>query len=357
MAAMRAGWQMVGPGTMERFEEPAGALPPGHARIRVAGCGVCHTDLGFFYEGTRTRHALPLTLGHEISGFVEDGPPDLVGRAVLVPAVIPCGECAHCADGHGGICTRQVFPGNDVHGGFATRVTVPAQGLCVVPGCTDADAPLGVSGVTLRELAVIADAVSTPYQAAIHAGLGAGELAVVIGCGGVGGYAVQIARAFGAYVIGIDVKPARLAAAEAHGAATFDARTPDLRKVVRAAVKARGWPDARWRIFETSGTPAGQATAWDLLGPGATLLVVGYTREPLQVRLSNLMAFDATARGTWGCLPRHYPDILRLVLDGKIDVRSQTEQRPLDELPAVFEAMHHGRLDRRVVLVPPPELP
>lgn len=354
--AVRTGWQMIGAQEMAPVCEEMGPLPEGYARIRVAGCGVCHTDLGFFYDGVRTRHSLPLTLGHEISGFVEEGPEELVGRAVLVPAVIPCGQCAACREGVGGICGAQIFPGNDVQGGFADRVDVPAEGLCVVPGCTSADQPLGRSGTTLRELAVIADAVSTPYQAVIHSGLRAGDTAVVVGCGGVGGYAVQIARAFGANVIAIDVRAERLEAAAAAGAIPLDAREPDLKKKVRALVKAKGWRADRWKIFETSGSIAGQGTAWDLLGPGATLLVVGFTREASTFRLSNLMAFDATARGVWGCLPEHYPAILLLVLDGKVDVRSQSELRPLAELPSVFETLHHGGLPRRVVLVPPEPL-
>lgn len=354
--AVRNGWQMVAPKEMVPVREEMGALPAGYARVRVAGCGVCHTDLGFFYDGVRTRHALPLTLGHEIAGFVEEGPAELVGQAVLVPAVIPCGQCEACRDGVGGICGKQIFPGNDVQGGFADRVDVPAHGLCVVPGCTKADQPLGASGITLRELSVIADAVSTPYQAVIHSGLRTGDTAIVVGCGGVGGYAVQIARAFGANVIAIDVRPERLAAAAAAGAVTFDAKEADLKKKVRALVKERGWRPERWKIFETSGSTPGQNTAWDLLGPGAMLLVVGFTRDASPIRLSNLMAFDATARGVWGCLPEHYPAILQLALDGKVDIRSQTELRPLSELPAVFETLHHGGLPRRVVLVPPESL-
>jgi 6-hydroxycyclohex-1-ene-1-carbonyl-CoA dehydrogenase len=349
--AVRTGWQMVAPEVSSRVQEDMPPLAPGHARVRVAGCGVCHTDLGFFYEGTRTRHPLPLTLGHEVSGFVEEGPAELVGKAVVVPAVIPCGECEACREGHGAICPRQVFPGNDVHGGFADRLDVPAHGLCVVPGCEGADQPLGASGVTLRELAVLADAVSTSYNAVLHAWVRPGDVAVVVGAGGVGGYAAQIAAALGAHVIAVDTNPARLAALPC--AIGVDARTPDLRKHLRGLVRDHGWRPDRWKLFETSGTPAGQATAWDLLGPGATLVVVGFTRETVPLRLSNLMAFDATARGVWGCLHEHYPAVLRLVLDGRVDVRSHTELRPLDELPHVFSALHHHELSRRVVLVPP----
>ena len=67
--------------------------------IKVAACGVCHTDLGFYYDGVPTRHPFPLILGHEISGTVVeagDGAEDWVGKQVVVPAVIPCGECDAC---------------------------------------------------------------------------------------------------------------------------------------------------------------------------------------------------------------------------------------------------------------------
>src|SRR5690606_20784620 len=101
--------------------------------VEVAGCGVCHTDLGYYYDGVRTNHALPLALGHEISGRVVEAGADALywtDRAVIVPAVIPCGECDACRRGRPTICPNQKMPGNDIHGGFATHVVVPAYGLC-----------------------------------------------------------------------------------------------------------------------------------------------------------------------------------------------------------------------------------
>ncbi len=157
----QAGHPMV---RQERDEAPG----PGEVLVKTAGCGVCHTDLGFFYDGVPTRHPFPLTLGHEISGHVVaagKGAEDWMGAAVVVPAVIPCGECAACRAGRGQICPKQVFPGNDVHGGFGSHVRVPARGLCPVPNLQSAhDNP---NGIDLAALSVIADAVSTPYQA-IH---------------------------------------------------------------------------------------------------------------------------------------------------------------------------------------------
>jgi 6-hydroxycyclohex-1-ene-1-carbonyl-CoA dehydrogenase len=101
-----------------------------------------------------------------------------------------------------------------------------------------------------------------------------------------------------------------------------------------------------------SGTSAGQTTAFSLLDYGAHLAVVGFTPRKLEVRLSNLMAFDATARGNWGCPPEHYPAALQLVLDGKIAIAPFVEERPLAEAPQVLAAVMRHEMKRRVVLVP-----
>src|SRR5689334_3980124 len=102
MTRIRA-FEMTAPREPMRLVERAvDAVPAGHVLVRVAGCGVCHTDLSFWHDGVRTRHALPLTLGHEISGVVEAAGDDvrrLVGAAVVVPAVIPCGACGPCRAG------------------------------------------------------------------------------------------------------------------------------------------------------------------------------------------------------------------------------------------------------------------
>jgi 6-hydroxycyclohex-1-ene-1-carbonyl-CoA dehydrogenase len=337
----------------EQREEAPG---PADVIVRVAGCGVCHTDLGFFYDGVPTRHPYPLTLGHEISGVVVEAGADArawLHRAVIVPAVLPCGECAACRAGRGAVCPRQIVPGNDVHGGFASHVRVPAAGLCAVP---DLAAPgTNPEGLTLAALSVIADAVTTPYQAIARSGLGAGDLAVFVGVGGVGGFGVQLAAARGAHVIALDVDDERLALAQAHGARITlraDADFSTLRKKVRAFADEMGVPTFRRKVFETSGTAAGQTMAFGLLDQGGYLAVVGYTPDKVSLRLSNLMALDATAQGTWGCLPEHYPAVVQLVLQGAVRLRPFIETRPLATINQVFADLHARRVRRRVVLVP-----
>src|SRR5512144_512405 len=202
-------WVMTGVGKpLERQELALTAPADGWVTIEVAGCGVCHTDLGFLYDGVRTNQPLPLTLGHEVSGRVVDagaGAEGWLGKAVLIPAVMPCGECDACKRGKPTICPNQKMPGNDIHGGFATHIQVPARGLCPVD-----EARLAKAGLALADVSVVADAVTTPYQAVVQAGVGPGDLAVVIGVGGVGSYAVQIAAAQGAKVVAVDVDQAKL---------------------------------------------------------------------------------------------------------------------------------------------------
>ncbi len=348
-------WMFTAPGApLERaaFEPVPGA---GEVVVQVAGCGVCHTDLGYYYDGVRTNQPLPLALGHEISGRVVaagDGAAGWIGRAVIVPAVLPCGGCDLCRRGLATICRAQKMPGNDIQGGFASHIVVPARGLCPVD-----EQRLAAAGLTLAQVSIVADALTTPYQAVQRAGVAPGDLAVVIGAGGVGGYCVQVARAFGAAVVAIDVDARKLEAAARDGGAalTLNAREHDakaLKKAVAGFAQAQGLRATEWKIFECSGTAAGQGSAFNLLVHGATLAVVGFTMDKVELRLSNLMAFDARAIGNWGCPPELYPAALDLVLEGKVKLAPFVETHPLADINQVFHAVHAREITRRAVLVP-----
>ena len=350
VVATRYSWRMVEAGQpLEWFAGAARTPAAGEVLIEVAGCGVCHTDLGFLDGQVKTRAELPLVLGHEISGRVVEageGAGDWIGQDVLVPAVIPCGNCEMCSSGRGNVCRNQKMPGNDLDGGFASHVTLPARGLSSVE-----DLP-----PELADLSVIADAVTTPLQAVRRARVSEGDFVVVVGTGGVGGYAVQIAAASGASVVAVDIEDSHLDPLLDHGAArTVNARelsVRDVRARVREHAESLGMPSTGWKIFECSGTPAGQETAYGLLGPAATLAVVGFTRDKVSIRLSNLMAFDASAFGSWGCPPERYPEAIELVTFGKVKLLPFIRKVPLSDIGMVLEEAH-GRTDpRRTILIP-----
>ncbi len=347
-------WVMTGINApFEQRQLPAVRAGRGEVVVEVAGCGVCHTDLSFVHHGVKTRQKPPLVLGHEISGWVRDvgdaADQALLGAAVVIPAVLPCGECDLCLAGRRTICRQQVMPGNDRHGGFASHVVVPARYVCPVPAQV-------LATHELWELAVVADAMSTPFQAVKRSGLEGGQLAVVIGIGGIGLHAVQIAAAVGARVIALDINEAKLRQGREAGAtealSTTGMNIKDVRTLVRERAETIGAPRHLWKIFETSGTRMGQETAFSLLGFGGSLAIVGYTQDRAEVALSNLMAYDAEVRGNWGADPLLYPELLSWIGGGRLRVRPFVERYPLGHINEVFDAAHNGTLVRRAVLVP-----
>jgi 6-hydroxycyclohex-1-ene-1-carbonyl-CoA dehydrogenase len=342
-------WQMTE--LQAAFQLVESAMPAVHedqALVKIAGCGVCHTDLGFWHEGVKTKHTLPLTLGHEISGTVVDGPSHLLGKHVIIPAVLPCGECELCRKGRSNICQHQLMPGNDFHGGFASHILVPYKYLCPVPDSV-------LKKYTLEQLSVIADAISTPYQVIKKSELEPGDLAIVIGIGGVGVYGALLAKLMGAKVLAIDINDEKLAAAKRQGIdATLNTTGKELKEIksnIREIAAELGASKYGWKIFEISGTAAGQELAFNLITYTSTLSIVGFTMSKIEVRLSNLMAFDAKLIGTWGCRPELYPEVVAIIDEGKLNVSEFVETFPMSRINEVFNNTLNKKYTKRSVLV------
>lgn len=336
-----------------RDETPAA----GEVLVQVAGCAICPTDLAIFAGNLSARGALPLTLGIETAGRVVatgTGAEAWRGREVIVPSAIPCTDCYACRCGRWSLCPHIVFPGRSVHGGFASHVRVPAQGLCLVPFL--ADPWVNPAGLDLAALALVADSIATPYQALARCGLIDGDVAVFVGVGARGCFGVQIAVARGAHVLAVDDDVGRLAQATEFGAALAVRPSAlgcsELKRRVDAFAAARGCPSWRVRVFETSGTVKEQELAFELLGPGRTLAIVGSATDDARVRLSNLASLDATVFGSSGCAPDLYPTILKLVLAGSVKLKPFVEFRPLGSIHRTFDELRNSGGQRRVVLVP-----
>ncbi|MDP6154615.1 MAG: 6-hydroxycyclohex-1-ene-1-carbonyl-CoA dehydrogenase [Candidatus Thermoplasmatota archaeon] len=357
-------WQMIRPwkkdretgeiteGRLEIVEIPVPLLSEGEVLVKVAGCGVCHTDLGYFYHGIPTITRPPLALGHEISGVIVAGDDRFIGKEIIVPAVMPCNECPICDEGRGNRCLGQKMPGNSmgIYGGFSSHIPVPVEDLCFVEDRR---------GFELEELAVIADAVTTPFQACVRGDLKPGDNVIIIGTGGgVGVYVTQMAKAFGANaVIGIDLDRKKLERALNYGA-DFVINSTDkdayaVKNEFKSICKNNKLPSSYgWKIFEVTGTKAGQEMALALLSFIGKLVVVGFGMQKNQYSISRLMAFDADIIGTWGCLPKYYDNVLKWVLDGTIKIKPFVETRPMSQIKDAFKDAKSGKLTKRIVLTP-----
>jgi 6-hydroxycyclohex-1-ene-1-carbonyl-CoA dehydrogenase len=356
-------WQMVQPttfnketkettpGRLEKTEIPVPQLKSGEVLVEVAGCGVCHTDLGYFYDGVPTVSKPPLTLGHEISGTVVAGDEAWIGKEVIIPAVMPCRQCILCKTGRGNRCLNQKMPGNSigVYGGFSSHIPVPTIDLCEVKSR---------GNIPLSHLAVVADAATTPYQAAKRADLHPGDNVIVIGItGGVGQYVGQMTKALGAKtVIGIARSQEKLERAQKFGADFIINSTGKDANAVsqdfRGICKSNGLPNTGWKIFEVTGVKAGQEIALNLLGFTGKLIVVGFGLAKTEYALGRIMAFDAEIIGTWGCLPEYYPIVLDMVLKGRINIEEFVETRPMSTIAETFAEAHKTPPMKRIVLTP-----
>ena len=339
------------PGKLVKTEIPVPELEPGEVLVEVAGCGVCHTDLGYFYDGVPTVCKPPLTLGHEISGTVVAGDEAWIGKEVIIPAVMPCRKCYLCKTGRGNRCLQQKMPGNSlgIYGGFSSHIPVPNIDLCEVKNRGD---------IPLAHLAVVADAATTPYQAAKRADLQPGDNVVVVGItGGVGQYVGQITKALGAKtVIGIARNQEKLDRALKFGADfVINSKDKDAKAVskeFRGICKENELPNYGWKIFEVTGAKGGQDIALTLLGFTGKLIVVGFGLAKNEYAIGRLMAFDAEMIGTWGCLPEYYPVVLDMVLTGKINMSNFVETRPMSTIAETFAEAHKTPPMKRIVLTP-----
>lgn len=357
-------WQMIQPwtknretgevteGKLELVELPVPELKPNEVLVEVAGCGVCHTDLGYFYYGVPTVSKPPLTLGHEITGVVVAGDDKYIGKEVIIPAVLPCNNCEICKAGRGNRCLAQKMPGNslDIYGGFASHIPVPADNLCIIDDRDD---------FKLEELAVIADAITTPYQACVRADIKEGDHVIIVGTGGgVGVHTTQMVKAFGATtVIGIDIDDEKLQRALEYGADyvinSIDKDPRAIKDEFKNICKSNNLPhNYGWKIFEVTGSAPGQGIALNLLSFVGKIIWVGFGMQKNEYSLSKLMAYDAEIIGTWGCLPKYYPEVLKLVLEDKIKVKPFIDIRPMSKLPEAFEDAHCGKLLKRIILTP-----
>lgn len=313
----------------------------GEVLVRIVACGVCHTDLHYLEHGVPTFKKPPLVLGHEGAGIVEEvgtGVETLTkGRRVLIPAVVSCGHCEYCRRGRENICTTMQMFGNNRDGCYAEYVTAPAKDLFLLP-----------DSIPLEEGCVIADALSTPYHAVKNRGrVELGEVAVVLGCGGVGVNVVQVAAAAGAIVTAVDVADRKLEWAKEFGASqTYNPTGREALKELRKMTG--GGPDI---VFEAIGKSATIQLAYDLVRPGGRVCVIGYSAEAFPFSPAKLMYREVSIFGSLGCRGVDYPPLIRLVEKGKLDCRRMVTHRlPLERIDEAFDLMKSGESLRSVVL-------
>jgi NAD+-dependent secondary alcohol dehydrogenase Adh1 len=315
---------------------------PDEVVVKIGGAGVCATDLhaidGLMEPAGVT---LPMVLGHENAGWVESAG-DLVstvapGDPVIIYPPWSCGLCVPCRRGDDMHCVQHEFTGLSVDGGFADYVLVRERSLIKLP-----------AGLEPREVAPHADAGLTAYHAVRRMAhlMKPGTTAVVIGIGGVGHIAVQLARELGSSrVIAVDTESERLDLARELGA---DETVPGG---AGAAAGVRELTDGRGAevVFDFVGTDDTHAASMDMLARAGTYSVIGYggnlplTSMGLVVEEKSVVA---NLVGSWSDLY----ELIQLHAAGRVTLKVETH--PLDAINEVLENLRNGGILGRAVLVP-----
>ena len=310
--------------------------------VKVAACGVCHTDLHYIDHGVPTFKKPPVILGHEPSGTVAEIGEKVtnfkIGEKVLLPAVLTCGRCDYCRTGRENICTAQEMLGNNVDGAYAEYVKAPAKDAFHLP-----------DEIPLVEGSIIADAISTPFHAVKNrAGVKPGDTVVVFGCGGIGINIIQVAKAVGGIVWAVDILEKKLDWAKKFGADYLvnSRETDDVAKKIRKLTG--GGSDF---AFEAIGNPATIQQAFNCLRTGGRLVMVGYSPGDVLLSAARIMYREMEIMGSLGCRPVDYPKIIELVKMGKLKVKELvTHKFKLEEINNAFDLMRKGESLRSVIV-------
>jgi 2-desacetyl-2-hydroxyethyl bacteriochlorophyllide A dehydrogenase len=313
--------------------------------VRVASTGLCGSDVHIAVEGITPTPYLPITLGHEIAGTVAavgDAVTDWSGgERVCVFPVLFDGTCSSCLAGHSEICLNRRIVGIHVDGGLAEHVAVPARNLVEIP-----------DGVPFEQGSICTDAVITPFHAlADVARLQPGESVVVLGVGGLGLHAVQIAKLAGASpVIAVDTRAAQLARAGQSGAdVVVDASGESVVDAVLAATAGIGVDVAA----EFVGAQATIRQAVECLRIGGRAVVVGLGADPIEVLPPTVFVRkQLQLLGSYGGTLTTLQRVLQLVGTGRLDVsRSITHTFALDDADQAMRTLHEKTGDPQRVVV------
>ncbi|RZS79928.1 propanol-preferring alcohol dehydrogenase [Motilibacter rhizosphaerae] len=320
-------------GDFEQVEREVPQPGPGEVLVRVAACGVCHSDV---MAKVGMSAAYPRVPGHEVAGRVEALGEGVsrweVGQRVGIGWFGgACFECTACREGDFISCEVGKVTGLTADGGYADYVVAPHDALAAIPDeLSDTEAaPLMCAGVTT-------------FNGLRSSGARAGDLVAVVGLGGLGHLGVQFARAMGFEVVAIARGQEKGEFADRLGAHHYlDSTTQD----VAAELKRLG--GAQTVLSTVTSADAGTATLGGLRHRGR-LVVVGAPQEPLQVPAVALIGPSAMVAGHASGSAKDSEDTLRFAaLSG---VRPMVETEPLERATEAFDAMMAGKPRFRMVL-------
>src|SRR5437773_3442112 len=330
---------------LQNVETPSPEIGPSDLLIRVAAAGICHSD-AHYRAGISKIDRLPLTLGHEAAGRVEQVGSDVMhlsaGDRVCVHYLVHCGRCEFCVRGLEQFCRTGEMIGKHRDGGYAEFIKIPGRNAFVLP-----------DEISFEIGAIMMCSSATALHALNKARLKPGESIAIFGFGGLGFSALQLARAFdceAVYVV--EINRAKLASAANMGAIAIDARTADPVAQIKEATAGTGVDVA----LELIGSAKTMRQAVLCLAPLGRAALVGLTAESMSIfPYTELINKEAEIIGVSDHLAAELPVLLEFARNGKLRFLPET-LRVVDldgaQINAALDALQDPIDHVRTVIVP-----
>jgi propanol-preferring alcohol dehydrogenase len=313
--------------------------------VRVKAAGICHSD-AHYRAGRSPVRPLPLTLGHEVAGIIEQTGAEVAqfrpGDRVCVHYLATCGTCAHCQRGNEQFCESGAMMGKYRDGGYAEFVVMPARSVFHLP-----------TEIPFDQGAILMCSSATSLHALNKARLRPGETVAVFGVGGLGLSAIQLARAFGAgEVFGVDIKPAKLERGARLGATPVNAAGGDPVEEIRRLTDGRGVDVA----LELIGSPLTMRQAVSCLAIQGRAALAGITEKTFEISpYGEVLNKEPEIIGVSDHLAQELPLLLEWTRRGTLDLSGVvTRTVPLDEnaVNAALDELERFEVEGRMVIRP-----
>ncbi len=330
---------------LELHDVPIPAVGERDILVRVRAAGICHSDV-HYRAGRSPVRPLPLTLGHEVAGVVEQIGAQVTtvkaGDRVCLHYNLTCGHCYYCSTGNEQFCPEGLMIGHYTPGGYAEYIAVPARNAVPLP-----------DEIPFEQGATLMCASATAFHALRKARIRGGETAVVVGVGGLGMSAIQLARALGALeVYAVDIHAEKLALAAHYGALPVNARQADPVAEIRRLTRGKGVDVA----LELIGLPQTMRQAVQCLAPMGRAVIAGISDRPLEIETyRELLGPEAEIIGSNDHLLQELPLLVEMARRKVLDTsRVVTRTVPLDAaaINQVLDALEGFSGDVRTVIVP-----
>lgn len=326
-------------GTVDLVDLPKPEPGEGELLVRVRAAGVCRTDLHLLHDVASGERA-PLVPGHEIAGTVEKVGPGVArvrtGDAVVVHFELPCGRCRACVQKKTNLCQEGDALGFSLPGGYAEYVKVPEDNVLPAP-----------ANLEVEQAAILACSGATAYHTVVTLG-GADErdLVVILGAGGVGLSAVQVARARGARVVAVDNREGARDAAKHLGAEVVTSPEDALAAILSKS-KDRG-ADVVVDFVSTAETMELGIAA---LAPGGRLVEAAVGDEGVLVSPHLLMDKEIALLGAHSSTMADFARAVQLA-EARLLVPVVARTGMLAEAAVILRELEEGKIVGRAALKP-----